>query len=305
MNFDLNHLIVFKKVADLNSFTQAALQLKLPKSSVSQKVSMLEAQLGTSLIHRTTRHLRLTEAGEQVYEIAAAMSVGADEIQAFAESHTDAVSGLLRISAPLDLGIFVFASVLPKLHAEYPELEIELDVSNRFVDLIAEGFDLALRVSDEGLKDSTLVSQKIGSTILRLFASPELLEMRGMPQNLEDLASYKHVWFGGISRRRPKPWSLTNGRNEIKIPINAVVRTNDFVAATQAIVAGIGIGILPQIACLNESRQGKLVELFPDWYVSRPNFFAVYPSRKFLPAKLRVFINAVSTALSSATDIIR
>ncbi len=300
MNFDLNHLIIFKKVADLGSFTQAAAHLKLPKSSVSQKISTLEAQLGSTLIHRTTRQLRLTEAGEQVYEIAAAMSVGADEIQAFADSHADAVSGLLRVSAPLDLGSFVLSKVLPDLNAQYPQLEIEMDASNRFVDLIAEGFDLALRVSDAGLKDSSLVSQKIGSTVLSLFAAPKLLETHDVVTRIEDLAAFRHVWFGGISRRRPQPWILTNGRSEVQIPINAAVRTNDFIAATQAVTAGIGLGVLPRIACLSELQQGKLVELFPEWYVSKPNFFAVYPSRKFLPAKLRVFIEFVRVALASA-----
>ncbi len=300
MDFDLNHLIVFKKVADLGSFTRAAEQLKLPKSSVSQKISMLESQLGSILMHRTTRNLRLTEAGEQVYEIASTMAAGAEEILAFADAHVDAVTGLLRVSAPLDLGIFVLDRAVPLLHERYPQLEIEMDVSNRFVDLVSEGFDLALRVSDAGLKDSSLVCQKIGSTVLSVFAAPDLLKKMGHPQQFEDLAKVKHVWFGGSSRRRPQPWVLTNGRSEVSIPINAVVRTNDFVAATQAIVSGIGIGVLPRIACRKELEQGKLMPIFPEWYVSKPNFFAVYPSRKFLPAKLRVFVEAVVEALGAA-----
>src|SRR5690606_13062426 len=151
---DINSLLIFQKVAKLGSFTAAAHQLGAPKSFVSQRVAKLEDDLGLRLLQRTTRRLNLTEEGMRILEMAADVSEHVAEIKAYADSSLQKPLGLLRVSAPHDFGIYVIREILPHFFEVYPEVQIEMDLTNRFVDLVEEGFDMALRASGTGMRDS-------------------------------------------------------------------------------------------------------------------------------------------------------
>lgn len=293
---DVNHLIIFKKVADTGGFSSAATALGLPKSSVSQKVSQLERDLGVRLLHRTTRRVSLTEEGERVYESASRIVAETDDIAAFASHLDEEPSGLLRVTAPPDFGLYVISDVVPAFLKRYPRISLELDLSNRIVDLINEGFDLALRATSGPLRDSSLVAKSLGTTRLRLFGSPKL-KGNALPRSVEDLREARTIWF---PRPRQQPsWQLVeDGGKTLDVALSPVLRINDFNAIKQATVAGMGVALIPEMSCLRELARRELVMLLPEWGAAHATVFAVYPSRKYMPAKTRAFIEAMQAALA-------
>lgn len=298
---DLNHLIIFKNVADAGGFSAAATHLGLPKSSVSQKVSALEQELGVRLLHRTTRRVSLTEEGERVYESASRIAAETAEVTAFVHDAHEEPSGLLRMTAPPDFGAFLIAQLKPFL-ARYPKIEIELDLSSRLADLVREGMDLALRASTSPLKESSLVARPISTTRLRLFASPSWIKEHKKPKTIEALAGADAVWFQGSGKRQAPAWRLTaDGGREAEVPVRAVLRLNDFHAVKHAALAGFGIALLPEIVCAAELEAGSLVPILSDWTVAHATFYAVFPTRRHVPAKTRAFVEFLAASFKPSS----
>ena len=192
---DLNLVTAFVRVVEQQSFTSAAKALGLPKSSVSRRVTELEEELGVQLLHRTTRKLALTEAGRSYFEQA---ERALTELQAAAESATGMdteARGIVRVTAPVDIGVMGLADIVTEFVRAYPDIHVELSLSSKVVDLVAEGFDIGIRAGKS--RDASLVSRRVGNSALGLYASPEYLSARGKPQTLAELPDHDCVLFRG------------------------------------------------------------------------------------------------------------
>ncbi|HEY3255408.1 MAG TPA: LysR family transcriptional regulator [Polyangiaceae bacterium] len=296
---DLNHVAVFARVVELESFTAAAKQLGLPKSSVSRTVTRLEDELGVRLLQRTTRKLHLTEAGQAYYERARVSLAGLEEAASAATNLSAEPRGTVRMSAPGDMGVMNLADLVARFVRKYPLVQVEISLSSRFVDLVAEGFDLALRAGK--LADSSLVARKIGSDSLGLFASPAYLRRRGKPKTVAELASHDCVLFRGIHGK--SEWHLMGPRGEERVTVRGPLNADEMMFVQQAVSAGLGIALLPMIGVRLAAARGGLpapVRLLPEYSVGGASLNLVSPSTRFPSASVsafRDFLVAELTAL--------
>jgi DNA-binding transcriptional LysR family regulator len=285
---DLNHVAVFARVVELESFTAAAAQLGLPKSSVSRTVTRLENELGVRLLQRTTRKLHLTEAGQVYYERARVSLTGLEEAASAATNLSAELRGTVRMSAPGDIGVLNLGELVARFVRKYPLVHVEISLSSRYVDLVAEGFDLALRAGK--LADSSLVAKKIGSDSLGLFASPGYLRRRGRPKKVADLASHDCVLFRGTHGK--SEWQLTGPRGEERVTVRGPLDADEITLVQQAVSAGVGIALLPTVGVRLAAARGVLplpVRLLPDYSVGGASLHVVSPSSRFQPASVTAF----------------
>ena len=296
---DLNHVAVFARVVELESFTAAAAQLGLPKSSVSRTVARLEDELGVRLLQRTTRKLHLTEAGQAYYERARVGLNGLEEAASAATNMSTEPRGTVRLSAPGDIGALHLADLVARFVRQYPLVQVEISLSSRFVDLVAEGFDLALRAGK--MSDSNLVVRRIGTDSLGLFASTSYLRKRGRPKTLAQLALHECVLFR--AKNGKCDWNLTGPDGVETVTVRGSVNVDDMSFVQQAVNAGVGIALLPCVAVKLAARRGAVprpVRLLPEYSVTGGSLSVVSPSARFQPASVlafRDFLVADLTAL--------
>ena len=286
---DLNDIAVFVKVAQFTSFTRAARALGMPVSTVSRKVTALEEQLGVTLLQRTTRKLSLTAQGRAYLEQCADpldQLHNAEKALSHAQREPD---GLLRISAPVIFGQEPFYEFLSGFLKTYPRVRVDLFVTNLYLDLIAENVDVAIRFGE--LRDSSLIAQRLGKSVRYLVATPSYLALHGRPQTLEDLRSHRCVLLGG--RNNEAEWELVSGDQSRKLTVNGAVSCRDFQAVAAFTRKGHGIGLLPSTYCEAEIARGELVRLLPEWSSPEFDIHAVYPTRRFLPSRLQLFLEAL------------
>jgi DNA-binding transcriptional LysR family regulator len=280
---DLNHVAVFVRVVELESFTAAADQLGLPKSSVSRTVSRLEEDLGVRLLQRTTRKLHLTDAGHAYFERAKEALRGLEEAASAATDSSTVPRGIVRMTAPNDLGVLNVADILTRFSQKYPLVHVELVLSSRFVDLVAEGFDLALRAGK--LLDSTLVARKIGSDSLALFAAPSYLKEHGRPKQLAELARHRCVLFR--AKNGKAEWRLHGPDGPETVNVRGPISVDEMAFATQAVAAGMGIGLLPvagtRLGVASRSA-AALVRVLPEYSEGGAGLHVVTPSVRFQSA---------------------
>jgi DNA-binding transcriptional LysR family regulator len=284
LEVDLNHLTTFVKVADASSFTLAANALGVPKSTVSRRVSALEAALGVRLIRRTTRKLSLTEEGTSYYEKTARALEAIDEAGRAVSDTNGEPRGLVRITAPVDVGNDVLADLVARFVTAHPKIQVEVQLTGRRVDLVEEGFDLALRAGV--LSDSSLIARKIGTSCMRIFASRAYLEGAAAPKKLSDLAQHPMVLFRTRHGTSEVTFSGPKGPESITLP--AVIGTNDFAFARRTVVAGAGIGVLPAVLCKKEIDAGILEQVLPKYAVPGGAFHLVYPSGRYVPQRVAI-----------------
>jgi len=285
---DLNHVAVFIRVVELESFTAAAKQLGLPKSSVSRTVTRLEEDLGVRLLQRTTRTLHLTEAGHAYYERARLALSGLEEAASAASNMSAEPRGIVRVTAPSDLSILNMAELVARFVRKYPLVHVELSLTSRLVDLVAEGIDLGLRAGK--LRDSTLVARKIGSDSLGVFASPSYLRRRGKPQTLADLATHDCVLFNGKNGKGE--WRLSGPAGEESVSVRGPVSVDEMAFAMQAVSAGLGIGLLPVVGVKLSARQRSApapARILPEYASGGVDLSVVAPSARFQPASVAAF----------------
>ena len=286
---DLNHVAVFLRVVELESFTAAAKQLGLPKSSVSRIVTRLEEDLGVRLLQRTTRTLHPTEAGQQYYERARLALSNLEEATLYASNSSVEPRGIVRMTAPGDMGVLNLAAIVARFVAKYPLVHVDVSLSARRVDLIAEGFDLALRAGR--LEDSSLVARKIGSDALGVFASAAYLKERGNPpKTLADLAQHDCVLFRGKNGK--SEWRLSGPNGEESVTVRGPINSDELGFVQQAVMAGAGIGLLPRLGVRlggARSNQNDVVHLLPEYSQGGGDLHVVTPSVRFLPASVTVF----------------
>jgi len=285
---DLNHVAVFARVVELESFTAAAKQLGLPKSSVSRTVTRLEGELGVRLLQRTTRKLHLTEAGLAYYERARVALASLDEAASAATNLSSEPRGTVRMSAPGDIGLLNLGELVARFVRKYPLVHVEISLSSRFVDLVAEGFDLALRAGK--MADSSLVARKIGVDSLGLFASSAYLRRRVRPNSVADLAQHDCVLFRGLHGK--SEWRLTGPQGEERVTVRGPLSADEIALVQQAVSAGMGIALLPVIGVRLAAARGALplpVRLLPEYSVSGSGLSVVSPSARFQSASVTAF----------------
>jgi DNA-binding transcriptional LysR family regulator len=288
---DLNDVAVFVKVAQLGSFSRAAQAIGMPVSTVSRKVSSLEDQLGVTLIQRTTRKLSLTAQGRSYFEqCSEPLSRLVDAESAVTRTQRQP-EGALKISVPVILGQEPFYDFLSAFLTKYPGVQIDLFITNTFVDLIADNIDVAIRFGE--LADSTIIAKRIGRSVRYLVASPDYLRGRTLPAKPADLAGHQCVLLNG--RNNEAEWHLVSGRKSVKQRVGGPVSSRDFQSVSAFTYKGHGIGYLPSNYCEEQIRKRELVRILPAWSSPEILVHAVYPSRRFIPAKLQVFLDALKT----------
>jgi DNA-binding transcriptional LysR family regulator len=262
---DLNLVTAFVRVVEQQSFTGAAKALNLPKSSVSRRVTELEEELGVQLLHRTTRKLALTEAGRSYYEQAERALA---ELQAAAESATGMdteARGIVRVTAPVDIGVMGLADVIGEFLQQYPDIHVEISVSSRVVNLVDEGFDIAVRAGKT--RDASLVSRRVGYASLGLFASPAYLAKHGRPKTLDELTSHDCVLFR--AQHGKTVWKLDGPNGDpSSIEVKGRVNADEMLFVRQAIGVGLGIGLLPAIvvaSCARVSTLDPVERVLPEY----------------------------------------
>src|SRR5687767_2111084 len=271
---DLDLLMLFVAVAESASFSAAAKKLGLPKSSVSRGVAALEAGLGTQLLHRTTRHVSLSTAGSALYERVAPLLAQIREAIGSLPEREEQPSGELRITAPNDVGAAFLADLIARFTARHPAVTVDARLTNRNVDLVAEGFDLALRAAAKPLKDSSLVGRKVAAIELHYFASPTYLARRGTPRTIEEAIDHDWVAFRGL--------------REIEAVQKKII-ADDFFFVLEAVRSGAGVGLLPSFLGQAHLSSGALVRVLPR--VSHPggHLVLLYPKSRHVPRKVIAF----------------
>jgi DNA-binding transcriptional LysR family regulator len=284
---DLNALIIFAEVVQANSFSEAARRLKMPTSTVSRRIAELEAQLGVRLIERSTRSLRLTDVGSEVLEHARHTTELSETIDNIASNHVSNVSGTLRLSAPPSISDSLLAPLVGAFQASYPEVRVQIFITDRIVDQIAEGVDLAFRVGD--LEDSSLVARRILTYRHQLVASPAYLRRIKPPKTPRDLLEHRLLAF---SFWRPEnSWNFihANGKDKETLTFHPYLSINEYAGLATALLAGTGIGDLPPIVQPELLRDGRLMEVMPKWRFRKFNLSVVHLGNRYTPRSVRVF----------------
>jgi DNA-binding transcriptional LysR family regulator len=290
---DLNRIAVFVRVVEAGSFTAAATALSLPTSSVSRAVSNLEEELGVRLLNRSTRKLSLTESGRHFFTRMQVVIAETDEATEAVAGFARDPRGVVRLTAPHDIGLSRLPAILVRLTERYPGLVTELVLTSRRVDLIEEGFDLAIRGGR--LADSALVVRKIAASALGVFGAPAYLDRRGKPRALADLA--RHDCLGYAGRAGKTTWRLTGPQGEESVAVSGPVVCEDMLFLREMVLAGGGLALLPAESVAAEVAAGHLVRLLPRHSLEGGGLYLLWPSRHLVPARVVAVRELLAEAL--------
>ena len=282
--YDLVALRAFVAVVEAGSFNRAADQLDASTAAVSRRVSALENALGVKLLNRTTRKIDLSEAGKQFYRDVLNILHSLEEAEERIQTGRETVRGNLRVAAPLSFGIQRIAPLLPGFMKRYPELRVQLQLEDRFTDLVSEGIDVAIRIGT--LKDSSLVATRIASISALFCASPDYLSRRGEPRKPEELSGHDCLHYSLLSTR--EEWSFPEVEAGRDIEISGSLTANNGEVLKEAAVQGVGITLLPNFIAEDALEDGRLKEILPRYRPKPFGLYAVRPSRQFTPARVRV-----------------
>jgi DNA-binding transcriptional LysR family regulator len=290
MSERLDDLRLFLCVAESRSFTKAAQRLNLSKSAASRRLSMMEERLGVRLLQRTTRHISLTEAGAAFRERLAQILESLDEAQEALAAQALTPRGALRLSAPMSFGIRHLGPAIARFMAAYPDITVDIDLSDRHVDLVEEGYDAAIRIGRLG--DSTLIARRLCPVRTLLCASPAYLARHGTPALPRDLESHQALFYAHPSV--PDAWTFkaTPGSDAVieARPI-ARMRANNGDALRTAAVAGLGLTLLPSFIVDDDLRRGTLIPVLHDYVLSPLAIHVLHAGRRLVSPKVRVFID--------------
>jgi DNA-binding transcriptional LysR family regulator len=284
---DLARIRAFVQVFDAGGFSAAARQHGRSKALLSKYVTDLEDYLGVRLMNRTTRKLGLTEAGEAYYREASQLLQQLDDLDATISDQTAEPRGLIRVSAPRNLGETTLAPAIFAFMNHHPLVSVDLRLEDRFVDLVDEGIDVALRLSV--LPDSSLIARKIVDIGHAVYGAPALLDRVGTPQTAEDLRALPCI----VDTNMPNhtSWRFIEGGGPVSVHVAGRVRVNSPVAAMQAALAGLGFAVLPEHLALPQVAAGRLAAVLTDRMPEGPSLRAVYPHRRHLAGKVRALID--------------
>jgi len=290
---DIAELQAFVKVVQAGSFTRAAETLGTQKATLSRTVSQLEARLGVRLLERTTRSLSLTEVGRELFERAVGILGAVEDAERLVQQIHAEPRGVLRLTCGVEFGMLAVSGWIEGYLARYPQVAVEADFTGRLVDLVHEGFDLAIRIG--ALEDSRLAARRLGSLDYGLFASRDYLARRGTPAAPQELAAHALLVFSAGAHRGG--WKLQRGNDEVRVDTAGRLRVNNSFAVRDAARAGLGIAQLP----LRVARGAgdALVRVLPDWAPAAVPVHAVFPSNRYLTPKVRAFVDHAAAAFDA------
>ncbi|SHF07955.1 DNA-binding transcriptional regulator, LysR family [Lampropedia hyalina DSM 16112] len=291
-------LQVFRQVAEQNSFAAAGRRLGLSPAAISKNVAELEAHLGTRLFQRTTRRVSLTGEGAlYLAHVQQGLDTLAEGEQLLCQAKLEPV-GVLRVSAPLTLAMTQFSSAIPAFLARHPHLTLELDLSDTQVDLVRDGFDLAIRGSRE-LEDSGLIARKLTAMPYAVCAAAAYLERHGRPATPSELAEHHCIRF---SLARSDVWTFRQQDRVETVPIDARYSVSSSLAIMDALRAGFGLSLIPRPYVAADLDAGRLQTVLDDWHTDALPIYAIYPSRHYLTPKVRAFIEFLQACLPPASS---
>ncbi|MCP5274602.1 MAG: LysR family transcriptional regulator [Burkholderiales bacterium] len=284
---DLNLFVIFARVVESGSFAEAARRMDISRSAVSKAVSKLEKNLGAQLLNRSTRHLSLTEAGTVLAEHATHILDEAEQAKRVVNSMQAEPRGMLKVSASVAFGTLHVAPALADFLSRYPEIRIDLTITDRPVDLVGEGYDVIIRVTNE--PDVNLVARKLAPVRRKLCATPQYFRQHGIPQTPEDLI--KHNCLDYTLSGEQGYWNFTGPEGVIAVPVSGTLRINDDDALSQAVLGGLGIALLPTFTVGKDLQSGKLQAVLSEYIAVERYVYACYLPSRHVPAKVRSFID--------------
>lgn len=291
---NINAMVIFAKVVQAGGFTAAANALGLPKSNISRHVSRLENELNVRLLERSTRRIRLTEIGEIYYRHCQRVIEEVEQAELSVNQMLEGPRGVLRVSASVTSGQQLLSPILSGFLLKYPDVQLQLELSNRRIDLIEEGFDLAIRIGP--LADSRLVSRYLGKSRLYLYASKQYTERMGEPVVPHELTDHQLLLMDEMGL--DDTLLLLGPRGEEKLIVKPYCTVNDFHTLHQLTSDGVGITVLPHYMCNEDIKKRGLLRVLPDWEVPPVDFHALYPSHRGATPKLRTFLDFIVEKLS-------
>jgi DNA-binding transcriptional LysR family regulator len=285
---DLVSMAVFARVVEARSFTGAATALGLSKSVVSARVAALEERLGVRLLHRTTRRLTLTEDGARLHEKCARMVAAADEASEVLQSVGTEPEGVVRVTAPVGVGLRHLPGILREMAEQYPKVRVEVSLAERTVDLVAEGFDVAIRVSAR-LTDSTLVARRCGTERMVVCGAPSYFARHGVPASPHDLAHHNCMRLSAL----PREWTFRSGKQPLIVPVSGSLVVDNISLLHQAAIDGVGLAMLPAALVAADLSAERLRRVLAEHSLGESAVWVLHPYGKHVPAKVRAFVDQV------------
>ncbi|MDC9808703.1 LysR substrate-binding domain-containing protein [Rhizobium binxianense] len=292
--FNLNDLHLFVQAVDSGSFTAAARHLGIPKSTVSKRVAELEGRLGVRLIQRTSRSFALTELGREFFQHAQASIIEAEMAEGIVRRHLAEPAGSVRLTASVPTAQFTLTEHLPALAARYPKLRLSVHVTDRFVDIVQEGFDIALRSHRGPLPDSALVQRKLASHPFLVLASPDYISTHGQPRRPEELVEHATI----MTSLTENQWRLTSDDgDEALVTLQSVMAADEPYVLMETAAAGLGITCLPTSVCRKALADGRLVRVLPDWTAGSIETTILMPHRRGQLPAVRAVVDFLAERL--------
>ncbi|MEN8131669.1 MAG: LysR family transcriptional regulator [Pseudomonadota bacterium] len=293
----LTDIAVFVQVVDTGSFTAAAEKLRLSKSVVSKYVTRLEDRLGARLLNRTTRRLSLTEAGRAFYERSQLGLREIEEAEAEVSRLQGAPRGVLRLNSPMSFGILHIAPALPDFLALYPDLSVDMSLDDRHMDLVEEGFDLAIRIGE--LPDSSLVARRLGPCRHVVCGAPGYFKRHGVPRTPEELRDHNAITYQ--YQDSPREWHLASPNGGvIRIPVSGSIQMNNSLGLREALLREVGLTLTPTFVVGADIKAGRLQAVLSEYKALELSIFAVYPQRRHLSPKVRAFVDFLGSRISDS-----
>ncbi|MGH8719429.1 MAG: LysR family transcriptional regulator [Burkholderiales bacterium] len=284
----LTDIAVFVQVVDTGSFSKSAKLLRLSPAAASKYVTRLEARLGARLLNRTTRRLSLTEAGAALYERSRDALRNIEDAELEVSQFQAEPRGMLKVAIPMSFGILHIAPAISEFLAYNPRVSVEMKMDDRIVDLVHDGFDLAIRIAN--LAESTLVARRLAPCRFVVCAADAYFERRGVPLTPDDLRDHNCLLYTNVPR--PNVWHFAApDASELAVPVSGNLRINNGLAKREALLQGLGIGLNPTFYVGEAIREGRLRAVLTDYKIPESAIYAVYPERKYLSPKVRAFID--------------
>lgn len=293
---DLNALQAFVKVVQTGSFTRAADALHTQKARLSRVVSQLERELAVRLLERSTRSLSLTEPGREFFERAQGILNSVDDARQAMQRIRGEPQGTLRLTCGVEFGLMAVSAWIADYLLAYPQVQVDADLTNRVVDIVHEGFDLAVRVGP--LQDSSLAARRLGQLDYGLYAAPGYLRRHGRPAHPRELAAHALVVYAGAAPQGQ--WQLTRADDTQRVKLQPRLRVNTSLAAKEALQRGLGIGLLPRRVAEPAGPGAALRRVLPEWAAPEAPVHAVFASARYLTPKVRAFIDLAAGSFGGA-----
>lgn len=284
---NVTDILVFVRVVQAGSFSKAAQRLGMPVSTVSRRVAELEDELGVSLLFRTTRSLKITEAGQAYFEHGRNIAAEIEKAEGLASGLQSTPQGTLKITASTDFGNQFLGKIVCEFLKAHPRVRVDIELTERLVDLIDEGFDLGIRMGE--LNDSSHMARKIGMLYMQVYASPDFLKTFGEPKTPSELSKLECIQF--TAETPFDEWSLKNAKTEAKIAVKGRVAANNMALIRDFALSGEGLALMPHFICADEVKAGRLRVVLKDWVSNIGPIHVIYPAQRFLLPKIRAFVD--------------